>query len=172
MNALLAISRWIDRFSKLTGIIFSYLLVPLVLLVVYEVITRQLQRPTIWTFEMTSFLYAAHFMLVAAYGLLMKSHVSIDLVSSRFSAKTNAALSLICYACMFFPFIAVFTYYGIDYAYYAWLYRETSWSTWGPPLYYIKTVIPVTAVMLMLQGISEVIKNIGILAGANEGVAG
>lgn len=170
MNALLAISRWVDTFSKWTGVIFSYLLVPLTVLVVYEVITRQFERPTIWTFEAVSFLYGAHFMLVAAYGLLMKSHVSIDLVSSRFSTKTNAVLSLICYVCMFFPFVIIFIYHGVDYAYYSWLYLEKSWSAWGPPLYYIKTVIPITAVMLLLQGISEVIKNIGILAGA-KGVA-
>ena len=163
MHALLAISRWIDGFSRWTGIIFSYLLIPLTLLVIYEVITRMLDRPTIWTFETSSFLYGAHFMLVAAYGLLMKSHVSIDLVSGRFSRKTNAVLALVCYGTMFFPFIAVFTYFGIEFAYYSWSYLEKSWSFWGPPLYPIKTVIPVTAVMLLLQGISEVIKNIQIL---------
>jgi len=166
MKALLAISRWIDRFSKWTGIIFSYLLIPLTLLVIYEVITRSLDRPTIWTFEMSSFLYGAHFMLVAAYGLLMRSHVSIDLVSGRFSQKTNAVLALFCYVTMFFPFIAVFTYFGIEFAYYSWSYLEKSWSVWGPPLYPIKTVIPVTAIMLLLQGISEVIKNIAILVEA------
>ncbi|MFO7644868.1 MAG: TRAP transporter small permease subunit [Desulfosarcina sp.] len=167
MNALLAISRWIDRFSMWTGIIFSYLLIPLTLLVLYEVITRTLDRPTIWTFETSSFLYGSHFMLVAAYGLLMKAHVSIDLISSRFSKRANAVLSLFCYASMFFPFIAVFIYYGINFAYYSWTYLEKSWSVWGPPLYPIKTVIPVTAVMLLLQGISEVIKNIAILVEAN-----
>ncbi|MCK9230628.1 MAG: TRAP transporter small permease subunit [Syntrophales bacterium] len=168
MKALLAISRRIDTFSKWSGVIFSYLLIPLVLLVVFEVITRQFNRPTIWTFESVSFLYGAHFMLVAAYGLLTKSHVCIDLVSSRFSVKINAIFSLICYVLLFFPFIIVFTYYGIDYSYFSWLYLETSWSAWGPPLYYIKTVIPITAVMLLVQGISEVIKNIGILTGVKE----
>ncbi|MFH1081509.1 MAG: TRAP transporter small permease subunit [Pseudomonadota bacterium] len=151
-------------FSTWTGKVCSYLLIPLTMFVVFEVITRSLGSPTIWTFETSNMMYASHFMLVAAYGLLMKSHVSIDLVSSNFSRKTNAVLSLVCYATMYLPFIAVFTYYGIDYAYTSWSQLETSWSAWGPPLYPIKTVIPVTAIMLVLQGLSEVIKNIGILA--------
>jgi TRAP-type mannitol/chloroaromatic compound transport system permease small subunit len=42
--------------------------------------------------------------------------------------------------------------------------RETSWSAWGPPLYPIKTVIPITAGLLLLQGISEVVKKIIFLS--------
>ncbi len=163
MNTLLGLSKKIDTLSTWTGIVFSYLMIPLTLCVVYEVVTRSLQHPTIWTFEMSNFFYGAHFMLVAAYGLLMKSHVSIDLVSSRYSRKTQAICSLICYACMYFPFIAVFTYFGFEYSYNSWGMLENSWSAWGPPLYPIKTVIPLTAVLLLLQGISEVIKTIDVL---------
>ncbi|MDO9559737.1 MAG: TRAP transporter small permease subunit [Syntrophales bacterium] len=163
MHALLSISKKIDTLNTWTGKVFSYFLIPLTLFVVYEVITRSFGSPTIWTFEGSNMMYASHFMLVAAYGLLMKSHVSIDLVSSNFSRKTNAVVSLVCYAFMFFPFIAVFTYYGIDYSYTSWSQLETSWSAWGPPLYPIKTVIPVTAILLLLQGISEVIKHIGVI---------
>jgi len=166
MNVLFGLSNKIDTLSKWTGIAFSYLLIPLTLCVIYEVVTRSFQHPTIWTFELTVFFYGAHFMLLSAYGLLMKSHVSIDIISSRFSMKTQAILSLICYACMFFPFIAVLTYYGIDYAYCSWSQFENSVSVWGPPLYPIKTVIPLTAVLLVMQGVSEVIKTINVLVHA------
>ena len=168
MNTLLGLSKKIDILSTWTGKIFSYLLIPLTLCVVFEVVTRYLDHPTIWTFESSNFFYGAHFMLVAAYGLLMKSHVSIDLISSRYSKKTQAICSLICYACMYFPFIAVFTYFGFAYSYNSWSMLENSWSSWGPPLYPIKTVIPVTAVLLLLQGISEVIKTVDVLVEAKE----
>jgi TRAP-type mannitol/chloroaromatic compound transport system permease small subunit len=159
-------SKGIDRFSTWVGEAFSYLLIPLTLFVVYEVITRSFGSPTVWTFEMSNMTYGAHFMLVAAYGLLMKSHVAIDLVSSKYSKKTNAVFSLICYVTMYLPFVAVWTYYGIDTAYSSWGQLENSWSTWGPPLYPIKTVIPVTAIMLLLQGMSEMIKDINALVEA------
>jgi len=168
MNTLLGLSKKIDALSTWTGMVFSYLLIPLTLCVVFEVVTRYLDHPTIWTFEMSNFLFGAHFMLVAAYGLLMKSHVSIDLVSSRFSGKTQAIVSLICYATMYLPFIAIFTYFGFAYSYNSWGMLENSWSSWGPPLYPIKTVIPLTAVLLLLQGISEVIKTIDVLVQAKE----
>jgi TRAP-type mannitol/chloroaromatic compound transport system permease small subunit len=155
MNTLLGLSKKIDALSTWTGKIFSYLLIPLTLCVVFEVVTRYLDSPTIWTFETSNFFYGAHFMLVAAYGLLMKSHVSIDLISTKFSAKTQAIVSLFCYATMYLPFIAIFTYYGFAYSYNSWLYP-------------IKTVIPVTAVLLLLQGFSEVIKTIDSLVQAKE----
>ncbi|KJS28706.1 MAG: hypothetical protein VR64_22970 [Desulfatitalea sp. BRH_c12] len=163
MNMWLGLSRRIDAFSRWTGIVFSYLMIPLTLFIVYEVFTRSFQRPTIWTFEMSNFFYGAHFMLVAAYGLLCKSHVAIDLVSGRFSKKTQAILSLICYFLMYFPFIIVFIYFGFSYSVNSWQMLEKSWSIWGPPLYPIKTVIPITAVMLFLQGVSEVIKAVNVI---------
>lgn len=168
MNTLLGLSNKIDALSTWTGKVFSYLLIPLTVCVVFEVVTRYLGSPTIWTFETSNFFYGAHFMLVAAYGLLMKSHVSIDLISTKFSAKTQAIVSLFCYATMYLPFIAIFTYFGFAYAYNSWGMLENSWSSWGPPLYPIKTVIPVTAVLLLLQGFSEVIKTIDSLVQAKE----
>lgn len=163
MKTWLVLSQKIDAFSRWTGIVCSYLMIPLTLLVVYEVVTRLFDRPTVWTFEMSNFFYGAHFMLVAAYGLLYKSHVTVDLFSGRLSKKTQAVLSLICYLFMYFPFIAVWLYFGVSYAVNSWQMWEKSWSIWGPPLYPIKTVIPIAAAMLLLQGISEVIKTIDVL---------
>lgn len=168
MKTWLGFSKKIDTFSRWTGIVCSYLMIPLTLLVVYEVVTRLFDRPTVWTFEMSNFFYGAHFMLVAAYGLLYKSHVTVDLFSGRLSKKTQAILSLICYLFMYFPFIAVWIYFGVSYAANSWQMWEKSWSIWGPPLYPIKTVIPIAAVMLLLQGISEVIKTVNVLVEGRE----
>ena len=170
MKTWLGFSKKIDTFSHWTGIVCSYLMIPLTLLVVYEVVTRSFQHPTVWTFEMSNFFYGAHFMLVAAYGLLYKSHVTVDLLSGRFSKKTQAILSLICYLFMYFPFIAVWIYFGVSYAVNSWQMWEKSWSIWGPPLYPIKTIIPIAAVMLLLQGISEVIKTVNVLVGDRKSV--
>jgi len=163
MKFLLRLSSGIDAINRRLGIVCSYLIVPLTLVVVYEVLSRFFNHPTIWSFELSNFFYGTYFMLVAAYGLLYKSHVAIDLFSGRFSKKTQAALSLISYLFMYFPFIAVFLYFGVAYALNSWQMMEKSWSIWGPPVYPIKTIIPITAFLLLLQGISEVIKTIDIL---------
>ena len=156
-----AFAKRIDAVSNWVGKIFSYFVIPLTALIVFEVITRRFfNAPTIWTFELSNFLFGSHFMLVAAYGLLHNSHVSIDLISVRFSKRTQEKINLFCYFTMFFPFILTLLYHGIIFGKDAWAMKETSWSVWGPPLYPIKTVIPVTAFLLLLQGVSEVIKKI------------
>jgi TRAP-type mannitol/chloroaromatic compound transport system permease small subunit len=158
-NKWMVFTKKIDGINDWIGKIFSYLVLPLTALIVFEVITRRFfDAPTIWTFELSNFLFGAHFMLVAAYGLLYKAHVSIDLVSMKFSKRNQEKLQLFCYFTMFFPFVLTILYYGIIFAKDAWAMWETSWSVWGPPLYPIKTVIPITALLLLLQGISEVVK--------------
>ena len=157
----IAFAKKIDGISDWVGKVFAWLVIPLTALVCYEVFTRYvLGAPTIWTFELTNFLYGAHFMLVAAYGLLHKSHVCIDLFVMRGSKKNAVILDLISYFALFFPFIIVILYHGVAYAIDSWATWETSWSAWGPPMYPAKTVIPVTAFLLLIQGISDVIKKV------------
>jgi TRAP-type mannitol/chloroaromatic compound transport system permease small subunit len=70
-NKWVALSKRFDAISDRIGRIFSYLVLPLTILIVFEVVTRRVfDAPTIWTFELSNFLYGSHFMLVAAYGLL------------------------------------------------------------------------------------------------------
>jgi len=157
----IALAKKIDRVSEWSGLIFSWLVIPLTILICYEVFTRKvIGSPTIWTFELSNFLYGGHFMLVAAYGLLHGAHVRIDLFVMRGSKKTQEILDIICYFVLFFPFIVMILYHGFEYAVDSWATWETSWSVWGPPLYPSKTVIPITAFLLLIQGISDVIKKI------------
>jgi len=165
----IAFAKKIDRLSDRTGRAFCWLVIPLTVLICYEVFTRRvLGAPTIWTFELSNFLYGAHFMLVAGYGLLHKSHVCIDLFVMRGSKRTAYVLDLICYFVLFFPFVIMLLYHGIDFAKDSWATWETSWSTWAPPLYPIKPVIPVTAFLLLIQGVSEVIKKFIFLKTGDE----
>ncbi|MDI6726793.1 MAG: TRAP transporter small permease subunit [Smithellaceae bacterium] len=167
-SKLEVIIKKIDRVSEWSGKLFSFLVVPLTCLIVFEVISRAMNAPTIWSFELSNFLFGAHFMLVAAYGLLHGSHVHIDLLVGRLSKRTQALITIINYLLVFFPFVLVILGYGIIYAIESWSMWERSWSTWGPPLYPIKTVIPLTAFLLLIQGIAEFIKTVE--AWKNEGV--
>jgi TRAP-type mannitol/chloroaromatic compound transport system permease small subunit len=158
---LVRLSNFLDNINEWAGRIFSWLVVPLAVVIIIEFITRALNVPTIWTFESSNFIFGAHFMLVAGYGLLYGSHVRIDLFTSRLSQKTQAVISIICYLILFFPFMLVWLYYGWGYFYTSWSTLEKSVvSVWGPSLYPIKFVIPLSAIFLILQGFSEVIKSV------------
>jgi TRAP-type mannitol/chloroaromatic compound transport system permease small subunit len=165
-NKWIALTATLDNISEWSGRIFSFIVVPLTLLVVFEVVARRVfGKPTIWSFELSNFLFGSHFMLVAAYGLLHKSHVSIDIFSSRLSPKRRELMQLAGYFLFFFPFLIALLVYGIQVAAISWTIGEESWSAWHPPLYPVKTVIPITASLLIIQGISDVIKKIIILKG-------
>jgi len=153
--------KFLDNISEWTGKIFCWTVVILTLLVVIEVIMRYcFNRPTLCNFEITVQLYAFHFMIVAAYTLLHGSHVSVDIIYSKFSKKSQAILDIISYLIFFFPFCMVILWKGIMLAARSWSLLETSWSACASPIYPIKTVIPLTAILLILQGLAIFIKKL------------
>jgi TRAP-type mannitol/chloroaromatic compound transport system permease small subunit len=168
MNIAKKISKFCDTISEWTGRIFSWVIVPLVLLTVMEVILRRfLGSPTIWSFEVLKQLYGLHFMIVAAFGLLYGSHVSVDAFTALLPKKKRAILDIIGYVLFFFPFVIVCIWQGYSFAATSWSMKETTWSVFAPPVYPIKTVIMITFILLLIQGISEIIKRIVIIRGGD-----
>ncbi|MGC9323252.1 MAG: TRAP transporter small permease subunit [Desulfomonilia bacterium] len=161
-----ALVKLLDTISEWTGRIFGWVIVPLVLLTVMEVILRRfLNSPTIWSFEVLKQLYALHFMIVAAFALLYRSHVSVNVFTMMLSQKSKAILDIVTYFIFFFPFCIVCAWQGYSFAARSWAMKETSWSVFAPPLYPIKTVIIITFILLILQGVSEVIKRVYLIKG-------
>lgn len=166
MIVLKKVSNAIDKLNDQVGNVFGVIIVFLVVLSVMEVILRKFfNSPTIWSFEVLKQLFALYFMITAAYGLRKGSHVSVDLFTRLLSERKKAMVSIFSYLLLFFPFCIVGAWYGYQYAATSWAMNEHSWSVFAPPLYPIKTVIVITFVLLLLQGVSEVIKNVIIIRG-------
>ncbi len=104
-------------------------------------------------------------MVVAGFGLLYGSHVSVDVFTMILSKKKKAVLSIISYVVFFFPFCIICVWQGYLFAATSWAMKETTWSVFAPPVYPVKTVILISFSLLLLQGISECIKNIYIIKG-------
>ncbi len=102
--------------------------------------------------------YGANFSLLAAYTLLHKGHVAVDIFYVRFSRKTQTTLDIINYLVFFFPYMLVILYVGADSAIFSWAVFEK--TSIGLPLVYpvLKTVTPVAALLLLIQGLSELAK--------------
>ncbi|MBC2733937.1 MAG: TRAP transporter small permease subunit [Desulfobacteraceae bacterium] len=145
----------IDKLNELIGKVSSWAIMLLAIVVVFEVIMRYFfNSPTIYSFELTLMIYGFHFMIPAAYTLLHDSHVSIDIVHNLFSKKNKLIIDIIGYIVFFFPFTGILLYQGTKFSAMSWVQLERSGSVWRPPLYYIKTVLPLTMLLLLLQGIS------------------
>lgn len=154
---------FIDTISEWTGKIFSWLIVVLTILVVLEVILRRFfNSPTIWNFEVSLQIYAFHFLILCAFTLLHKAHVSIDIFYQKLRGRSKALLDVITYAMFFFPFLLVVLHQGTKYALSSWALGERTWSAFSPPIYPIKTMIPIMALLLLIQGIAIFIRKLNI----------
>ena len=159
---LLAITAKIDRFTDVVGLAVAWLNVPMVLAVSYEVVSRYFfHAPTIWVYDVTYMLYGTIFMLGAAYALHKGAHIRTDFFFESWSTRTKGAIDSIAYLALFFPSLVLFFIVGADESWYAFTINETSEQTpWRPILWPFKMVIPLTCVLLMIQGVSEVIKSL------------
>lgn len=161
MGFIKKIVKGIDTFNDWTGKICSWTVLLLMLVIVFEVITRRfINKPTVWTFETSVQIYGFHFMILAAYTLLNNKHISVDIFIQKFSPRVRAVLELITYTLFFFPFMLIIFHEGYLYARESWAIREVSYTVFAPPLYPIKTVIPVVAALLVIQGLSQFIKRL------------
>ena len=156
------IVRAIDKFTDTTGTWVAWLNVPLVLAVSYEVIARYaFESPTIWSFDVTYMLYGTIFMLGAAYALHKGAHIRTDFFFEKWSIRTRGVIDSIAYIVFFFPALAVFLMVSGAEGWYAFGIGETSEQTpWRPILWPFKMVVPLTCLLLMIQGVSETIKSV------------
>jgi TRAP-type mannitol/chloroaromatic compound transport system permease small subunit len=155
VKAIDALSGWVGNYA-------AWLILPNVLALVYEFIARYLLgSPTIWSYEVTYFLYGSHFLLGAAYTLSIRSHIRIDIFYHRFSPRKQAIVDLCGYLVFFFPVMLVLVYAGIQFAVQSFEMGEKSGlSPWRPYLYPYKAVVVIALFLLLLQGIAESIRNI------------
>jgi TRAP-type mannitol/chloroaromatic compound transport system permease small subunit len=152
----------LDRIANWTGIVTAWLIIPMTLAVSWEVAARHFfHAPTIWAFDVTYMLYGTHFMLGTAYTLMRIGHVRTDMLYQKWSIRRQNWVDAVGYLFFFFPAMAFFFYYGGIEAWHAWEIGETSdASPWRPIVYPFKAVIPLTAVLLIMQGVAEFMKSL------------
>ena len=151
---------WIDSLSTWVGKAFAWLILVLTLGISYEVLVRYVFRaPTTWAFDFSYITYGALFLMAGAYALSRNGHVRADVVYRLWKPRTQASVDLVLYILFFLPAVLAFIYSGWNYAEMSIRFREVSiFSPAGVPVFPLKTLIPVTGVLLLLQGIAEIIR--------------
>jgi len=152
--------RAIDRFTDFTGTLVAWLNVPLALAVTYEVVARYVfNSPTIWAYDVSYMLYGTIFMLGAAYALHKGAHIRTDFFFEQWSVRTRGVIDSIAYLGFFFPSLILFLAVSWGEGWYAFTINEVSEQTpWRPILWPLKMVVPLTCLLLLIQGLSETIK--------------
>ena len=152
----------IDTASRIAGRIICWMLVPLMLAMVYEVVARKLfVAPTMWAYDISRMLCGAMFMLGAGYALSKGVHIRADFLYRNWPARRQGMVDAALYVLFYFPALIFFAWVSYDYAADAWIRGERSMDTaWMAPLAPLRTAMPVGAVLLLVQGVSELLKSI------------
>jgi TRAP-type mannitol/chloroaromatic compound transport system permease small subunit len=151
---------FIDSLSTWVGKAFAWLILVLTFGVSYEVFVRYvLSAPTTWAFDISYITYGALFLMSGAYTLSRNGHVRGDVVYRFWRPRMQASMDLALYVVFFLPAVGAWIYSGWGYAAASIRFREVSiFSPAGVPVFPLKTLIPVTGVLLLLQGIAEIIR--------------
>lgn len=158
---MLKIDSAIDTLNEKFGFYASYLILPLIMVVVWEVIMRYgLNAPTSWAFELTVFLYGAHYCFALAYAHKHDTHVSIDVFEARLSPRPRTMLRIATNLFLFIPAIGLLTYHTCVLAANSWQQWEHASSSWAPPIYPVKTLMALGFILFFLQGVAKLIQDI------------
>ena len=151
-----------DHLSTWVGKGFAWCIIVLCFGTVYEVVVGYVfNAPTLWNFDFSLQMYGALFIMAGAYTLSTEAHVRGDVIYRLFAVKTQAKIDLVLYFLFFFPGVTALALSGLDYAHNAWMTKETSWNSPAQiQIYMAKALIPLSGILLIIQGISEVFRSI------------
>lgn len=114
--------------------------------------------------ESVTYFHAAVFMLGAAYALKAEAHVRVDIFYHRWNVRRRAIVNLAGTLVFLFPVAALLFVTSLDYVAASWSVLEASREPGGLPwVYLLKTVIPLSAVLIALQGLALALRSIAIL---------
>ena len=149
----------IDMLSVGTGKLFSFMVIIIMLLQVYETLMRYVfKAPTIWSWELAMLIYGAHFMLGGAWVLQQNKHVRTDLLMQKFPKRIQALLEVILFGSVFMIFAFVMITKQIDNAIFSVKMGEKTFTEWAPPFYILKIAIAYSFLLLGLQGLARWIR--------------
>jgi TRAP-type mannitol/chloroaromatic compound transport system permease small subunit len=155
----------IDRLNTAVGRAVAWLALAVVLLEFALVVARYVfALGSIWLTETVIYAHATLFMLAAAWTLRAGGHVRVDVFYAEASHRTKATIDLIGSLLLLLPFAAVLIWLSVPYAARSWAILERSQETSGLPLVFVlKTLIPLFAVMMALQGVAQAIRALALL---------
>ena len=159
-GAYLRLIRTIDRTTEYIGYLVALLMAPLILANTIEVFMRYVfNRPTVWAADITVMSYGTLFMVGSAYALLRGAHVRTDILWEKFSDRKKGIIDGLAYLLFFFPTMALLFWISFDDFLHAWSIGERSnLGVWQPIIWPLRGVIPFTALLLFIQGVSEFLK--------------
>ena len=171
MSFFLLISRGIDRLNQSVGLFTTWLILATTLISAGNAIVRKaFDSSSNALLEIQWYLFAAVFLLGAGYGLLKNSHVRIDFISSMLTPRARNWIDVGGILLALFPFCFICIYLSWPLFMQAYTTGEMSSNAGGLIRWPVYALVPAGFALLMLQGVSELIKRLAFLWGQGEDV--
>lgn len=166
MRVLHSLVRYIDAFTDCCGRALAWLALAMALVTSAIVVLRYgFSIGSIFAQEAVTYMHGSLFLLGAAYALKTGSHVRVDIFYRSYGARTRAWVDSLGGIVFLLPLCAFIGLSSTGYVAESWSMRETSPEPGGiPAVFLLKTLIPLAAITLALQGIAEVLRNALVLA--------
>ena len=169
MQALLRLPGGIDRLNAWVGkYVIWLILAATVISGVNAVVRKVLHTSSNALLEVQWYFFAASFLLAAGYTLLEKEHVKVDVINSKLSLRTRVWIDVLGFTLFLTPMCAIVLYYGVPFFLQAWNTGEMSSNAGGLIRWPVYLMMPLGFGLLLLQGLSELIKRIAFLMGLIE----
>jgi TRAP-type mannitol/chloroaromatic compound transport system permease small subunit len=164
---MLTLADTIDRLNSTIGRAAAWLCLAVVVIQFAVVVLRYVfGMGSIWLQESILYSHAALFLLAAAWTLKNDGHVRVDIFYSTASPRTKAKVDLVGALLLLIPFASAILYFSWPYVARSWSILESSREASGLPfVFLLKTLIPVFAAMLILQGIAQAIRASSVISG-------
>ena len=169
MQALLKFSRGIDWLNSLVGKYVIWLILASTVISGINAIVRKVFNYSSNGFlEVQWYLFAAAFLLAAGYTLLQGEHVKVDVIASRLSKRTQIWIDVFGFVFFLTPVCLTVLWYGIPFFIQGYVSDEMSSNAGGLVRWPVYLMMPLGFTLLLLQGLSEMIKRIAFLQGLIE----
>jgi TRAP-type mannitol/chloroaromatic compound transport system permease small subunit len=166
VSALLSLSRLIDRINERIGHVFYWLVLATVLISAANAVVRKTLNVSSNAFlEIQWYLFSAIFLFCAGYTLLRNEHVRIDVISHRLSKRAQTWIDIIGTVFFLFPMAILIMWLAWPVFVDAYERHEISTNAGGLIIWPARLLIPLGFLLLIVQGISELIKRIAFLRG-------
>ncbi|WP_028324212.1 TRAP transporter small permease subunit [Desulfatirhabdium butyrativorans] len=148
----------IDKLNRWIGRACAWLILPLTLIILYEVVSRYIfNAPTRWSNEISQYVLVAIVMLGGAYCLADNEHVSVDIFYRNFTQKTRDIVDML--TCLVvLCFVCAMVWKGADASYDALVQMKRSQTILELPLFPSMVMVPIGATLLGLQSLVRAIQ--------------
>ncbi|MFZ9039933.1 MAG: TRAP transporter small permease subunit [Gammaproteobacteria bacterium] len=158
----------VDSVNYRIGRIMMYFIFVMIGILLWSSVSKTFFLPSLWTLEIAQFAMVAYYIMGGPYSIQLGSNVRMDLFYSEWTDRTRAWVDSFTVLFLIF-YLGILLWGGLESTQYAIEYNERSYSAWRPYMWPIKVIMCIGIFLMLLQAISELIKDICKIKGEEVG---